>query len=218
MSAVKDKILLATLAHVPFDGWSRAALKHGAVDSGLGPELGPGAFPGGMAEAAAYCSAYFDRRMVEQLERLNISEMKVRDRVTAAVRVRLELLAPHREACRRLMSFLALPLNAGLAAGCTWKTVNAMWYAAGDTATDFNFYTKRALLASVYASTVLYWLGDDSEGFADTWGFLDRRIADVMGIPKVKARVAEALAGIPSPVGIWRGLSGGRRGPEPSER
>ena len=87
-----------------------------------------------------------------------------RDRVTVAVRARLELLAPHREACRRLMSFLALPPNAGLAASSTWKTVNAMWYAAGDTSTDFNFYTKRALLASVYASTVLYWLGDESEG------------------------------------------------------
>ena len=189
MSATQDKILLATLAHVPFDGWSRAALKHGALDAGLGPDLGLGAFPGGMVEVAAYCSAYFDRRMVDELERRKIGEMKVRDRVTVAVRARLEVLAPHREACRRLLSFLALPPNAGLAAISTWKTVNAMWYAAGDTATDFNFYTKRALLASVYASTVLYWLGDDSEGFADTWGFLDRRIAGVMKIPKIKARM-----------------------------
>ena len=218
MSAVQDKILLATLAHVPFDGWSRAALKHGALDSGLGRDLGLGAFPGGMVEVAAYCSAYFDRRMVEELERRKIGEMKVRDRVTVAVRARLEELAPYREACRRLMSFLALPPNAGLCASCTWKTVNAMWYAAGDTATDFNFYTKRALLASVYASTTLYWLGDDSEGFADTWGFLDRRIAGVMKIPKIKARVAETLARIPSPFGIWRALSGGQRGPKPSAR
>ena len=216
MSDLKDKILLAALAHVPFDGRSRAALKHGALDAGFGRDLGLGAFPGGMVEVAAYCSAYFDRRMVEELERRNITEMKVRDRVTAAVRARLEELAPHREACRRLMSFLALPLNAGLCASSTWKTVNAMWYAAGDTATDFNFYTKRALLASVYASTVLYWLGDESEGFADTWGFLDRRIAGVMKIPKIKARVAQALAKIPSPFGIWRGLSGARRGPKPS--
>ena len=218
MSALKDKILLATLAHVPFDGWSRAALKLGVLDAGLERDLGLGAFPGGMVEVAAYCSAYFDRRMVEELERQNITEMKVSERVAAAVRARLEELAPHREACRRLLSFLALPPNAGLAASCTWKTVNAMWYAAGDTATDFNFYTKRALLASVYVSTVLYWLGDDSEDFADTWEFLDRRIAGVMRIPKIKARVAEALARIPSPFRIWRGLSGGRRGTKPSER
>ena len=216
MSATQDKILLAALAHVPFDGWSRTALKRGIADAGLGSELGLGAFPGGMAEVAAYFSAYFDRRMVEELERRGIGEMKIRDRVTAAVRVRLEVLAPHREACRRLMSFLALPPNAGLTAACTWRTVNAMWYAAGDTATDFNFYTKRALLASVYASTVLYWLGDESEGFADTWGFLDRRIAGVMRIPKIKARVAETLARMPSPFGIWRGLSGGRRRAEQS--
>lgn len=212
MSDLKDKILLATLAHVPFDGWSRAALKHGVMDAGSGLDLGLGAFPGGMVEVAAYCSAYFDRRMVEELERRGIGEMKVRDRITLAVRVRLEALASHREACRRLMSFLALPPNAGTAAGCTWKTVNAMWYAAGDTATDFNFYTKRALLASVYASTVLCWLVDDSEDFADTWEFLDRRIAGVMKIPKIKARLVDALARVPSPLGIWRGL----RGAEPS--
>ena len=208
MSAVQDKILIATLAHVPFDGWSRTALTHGVLDAGLGRDIGLGAFPGGMVEVAAYCSAYFDRRMVDELERRKIGEMKVRDRVTVAVRVRLEMLAPHREACRRLMSFLVLPPNAGVAASSTWKTVNAMWYAAGDTATDFNFYTKRALLASVYASTVLCWLVDDSEGFADTWEFLDRRIAGVMKIPKIKARVADALARVPSPFGIWRGLSG----------
>ena len=75
MSAIKDKILLATLAHVPFDGWSRAALKHGAVDAGLDRDLGLGAFPGGMVEVAAYCSAYFDRRMVEELARQNILEI-----------------------------------------------------------------------------------------------------------------------------------------------
>jgi ubiquinone biosynthesis protein COQ9 len=74
--------------------------------------------------------------------------------------------------------------------------VSAIWYAAGDTATDFNYYTKRALLAGVYSATVLYWLDDKSEDFAKTWTFLDRRIADVMRVPQVLGALRERLGGI----------------------
>ena len=162
------------------------------------------AFPGGMTEVAAHFSDYADRRMLEELEKRDLPGLRVRERIAMTVRVRLEQNAHHREAVRRLLSFLALPFNAGLAARCTWRTVNAMWYAAGDEATDFNFYTKRALLTPVYTTTVLYWLADDSEGFADTWGFLDRRIGDVMRIPGLTARLRKALSACPSPLGAFR--------------
>ena len=74
-----------------------------------------------------------------------------------------------------------------------------MWYAAGDTSADFNYYTKRGLLTPVYTTTLLYWLNDDSEGFENTWGFLDRRIADVLKIPMYKAKLKEAISKLPSP-------------------
>ena len=99
-----------------------------------------------------------------------------------AVRERLSAMAAHREAVRRALSFMALPQNGAAAAACTCRTVDAIWYAAGDTSTDFSFYTKRALLSGVYVATVLYWLGDKSAGSQDTWGFLDRRIAGIMRI------------------------------------
>src|SRR5881392_4319354 len=90
---------------------------------------------------------------------------------------------------RRAAAFLTLPQNAPTAMTLLYRTVDRMWYAAGDTSTDFNFYTKRAILAGVYSSTLLYWLNDRSEGGEATWAFLDRRINDVMKFEELKSRV-----------------------------
>ncbi len=133
--------------------------------------------------------------------------MRVRERVALGVRRRLEALAPYREAVRRVLSFMALPQNAGLALRGTWRTVDAIWYAAGDTATDFNHYTKRGLLASVHASSVLYWLGDDSEGFADTWAYLDRRIEGILAVPRLQSRLKKAITALPRPSRFFRTAS-----------
>ena len=119
------------------------------------------------------------------------------DRVATAVRVRLEALGPHREAVSRGLAFLALPHNAALGTRCLYRTVDAIWYAAGDTATDYNFYTKRLLLAGVYTSTLLFWLNDRSEGYAQTWAFLDRRIGEVMRIGGTLGRTVGSLLDLP---------------------
>lgn len=206
--ALRDEILLATLANVAFDGWTRRALRRGVADLGLGPEMAGRAFPGGMAEVADHLADWADRRMLKKLPSRKLNAMRVRDRVAALVRARLEALAPHREAFRRYLSYVAMPQNAPLAARLTWRTVDAMWYAAGDEATDYNYYTKRALLASVQATTVLYWLSDDSDGFADTWAFLDRRITDVMRIPALTGRVKDALSRLPRPFRAFRRARG----------
>ena len=91
-----------------------------------------------------------------------------------------------------------------MAAKCLYRTVDAIWYAAGDTSTDYNFYTKRGLLAGVYSSTVLYWLNDDSEGAVATWAFLDRRIADVMKVPKLIGKVSGLTGKLPNPLRLFR--------------
>ncbi len=193
--AVRHRILAATLPHVPFDGWSKAALRRGVADAGFEDTMGARAFPGGVADLLAHFSDFADRRMEQAMAALELDSMRVRDKVAAGVRLRLEALAPHREAVRRGLAFLARPPNGPLALRLAYKTVDAVWYAAGDRSTDFNFYTKRGLLAPVYATTVLYWLDDQSVGFADTWDYLDRRIADVLKIPALKARLKAAVAG-----------------------
>ncbi len=200
----RDRILLATLPHVAFDGWTRKSLAAGVADAGLSPDMALRAFPDGIPEMVDHFADWADRRMLAELARIDAAALRIRDRVAAGVRARLGALTAHREAARRAMSFLALPPNAPLAARLLWRTVDAMWYAAGDNATDFNYYTKRGLLAAVYASTTLCWLADNSEDFADTWAFLDRRIADVMKVPAYKARLKEALERLPKPSGLLR--------------
>ncbi|MDH3737941.1 MAG: COQ9 family protein [Alphaproteobacteria bacterium] len=204
LAAERRAILDKTLGHVPFDGWSERSLRQGAADAGFDDAMWRRAFPGGPAAAIEFWSAETDRAMVAALADQDITALKIRERIAAAVRWRLEALAPHREAARRALSHLSQPQYAGLGLRCLYRTVDEMWHAAGDTATDFNFYSKRGLLAGVFTSTVLFWLDDASEDNEATWSFLDRRIADAMRLPKVSERLRKIPAGIPRPRRVVR--------------
>jgi len=182
IETTRRRLLDATLNHVPFDGWTLTALQRAAADLDMDAATAVNAFPGGAAELIAFHSEEADRRMLDELQPLDLPAMRVRDRIAAAVRLRLEQNAEHREAIRRALAFLALPQNGPLGLKCLYRTVDAMWYAAGDTSTDYNFYTKRLLLSGVYSSTLLFWLNDESEGSAETWAFLSRRIDEVLKI------------------------------------
>jgi ubiquinone biosynthesis protein COQ9 len=175
-------LLDAALRHVPFDGWSWTAIDAGARDLALAPGEAHRVFPGGPQELVRVFSSDADAQMLETLEGLDFGAMKIREKVAAGVRARLDAVAAHREAVRRGVTFFALPQNAAVGLACLYRTVDAIWYAAGDKATDYNFYTKRALLAGVYSSTLLFWLNDKSEDFAATWAFLDRRIGEVLKV------------------------------------
>lgn len=183
-----DRILDAALMHVAFDGWSDATLTAAAADAGVDPGLARALFPrGGLDLALAYHRAGDAAMLAALAARNDLAQMRFRDRVTLAVRLRLE--AADREAVRRAATLMALPQNAPEAARALWSTADAIWTALGDTSEDGNWYSKRAILSGVYSATVLYWLGDDSEGQADTWAFLDRRIEDVMRFEANKAKI-----------------------------
>jgi ubiquinone biosynthesis protein COQ9 len=192
-------LLEATLSHAAFDGWSQKAFDAGARDAGIPADRALNAFPGGLAELLAFYHEVEDAAMLEAMARANVSEMRVRDRIAFAVRARLQRNTRHREAIKSACSFLAMPHNAALALRLLYRTVDAMWYGAGDNATDFNFYTKRGLLAGVYSATVLYWLNDKSALSADTWSFLDRRIDEVMQVPKLLGKVGAITSRFPNP-------------------
>ena len=197
--AQRDAVLKAALPNVPFDGWTDATLERAAESAGF-PGQAKRIFPGGSKDAIAHFMDLADRLMLEDLQAHDLASMKVRARVTTAVRVRLERWTANREAIRRALSLSPLPPFAGDALRGWYRTVDAIWRAAGDRATDFNFYTKRALLAGVYAATILYWLDDRTLGCSATWAFLDRRIADAMQIPQLKAKLTERLKHLPSPL------------------
>jgi ubiquinone biosynthesis protein COQ9 len=200
----KDALLAAILPDVPFDGWTRAALARAAERVGLEPAELRSLCPGGVRDLVAWFSHWADRETMSALAARDLSALKVRERIATGVATRLSVLAPHREAVRRSLALLTAPQNLALGARLLYDAVDAIWYAAGDTATDFNFYTKRALLAGVYAATTLYWLDDRSPESADTLSFLDRRLGDVMSIPKATERLRDWTSRFPNPFRLVR--------------
>lgn len=194
LQAEKDVLAEAAMSHAAFDGWTGTALAAGARDFGKAAEEAERLFPGGAVEVIDWVDSRATARMLEALAARDLSGLKIREKIALAIRLRLEPLTAHREALRRATSVMALPFNAGKSASALYRTVDAMWYGIGDRSTDFNFYTKRALLAGVYGSTVLVWLYDRSEGQSKTWEFLDRRIEDVMRIEKAKASFRDLFA------------------------
>ncbi len=188
---LRRRLLAATLPHVPFDGWNRASIDAGAADAGMAAGEARRLFPEGPGEMVSFFLAEGDRAMLDELSAISLADMKVRDRIATAVRIRLEVDGNHREAVLRAAAMKTGPSGAR----ALWRTADTIWYAAGDTATDFNYYTKRLLLAGVHASTLLCWLNDDSPGREETWAFLDRRIADVMTIGTLKTRLPRLRPG-----------------------
>jgi ubiquinone biosynthesis protein COQ9 len=203
----RDALIEAMLPDVPFDGWSRAALRAAARRVGVPAPEALALFPDGPTDFVACFSRWADRRMLDRLERLPLDQLRVPERVALAVNIRLEIVEPWREAVRRALAILSLPQNAPLAIRLLYETVDGIWYAAGDSATDFSFYTKRATLAGIYAATLLYWLEDRSPGFADTRAFLDRRLAEVARIGQARHRFQTTLDRLPNPLRLLRASS-----------
>ena len=186
---LKQAILDAALAHVPFDGWSEATLLAAADDSGADRALARALFPRGGVDLALAYHQQGDRQMARALAAEDLTGYRFRDRVARAVMLRLE--QAERELVRRGTTLFALPQHAADGARAIWGTADAIWVALGDTSDDLNWYSKRASLSAVYASTVLFWLGDDSTDNAATRDFLDRRIENIMQFEKAKAAFKE---------------------------
>jgi ubiquinone biosynthesis protein COQ9 len=194
-SPLRTQLLEAALTLVPFEGWNIRTLERAAHQAGHDAATLHRLFPQGVEDMLEYFSHEMDRRMLERLATQDLAAMKIRQRIAAAVRARLEAMEPYKEAERRAIAhFSALPTRAAQSLSLLYHTVDEMWRAAGDTSTDFNFYTKRFLLSKVYTTTLLYWLSDHSEGHTDSWAFLDRRIENVMNIQKWKARASKWVA------------------------
>ena len=192
--SVKAAVLAAALPGAAFDGFSDKLLQAAGKDAGVGKTELARLFPAGPLSLIEYYSQSVDAEMEVRLAGLDLPAMKIRARIAAAVTARLSILKPHKEAARRAAAMLALPMHAGLAARLLYRSVDAMWRAAGDTATDFNFYTKRGILAGVYGATLMRWFNDTSADEAATTEFLAARIENVMQLEKLKAQAKQMIA------------------------
>ncbi len=187
-----DELRLAMAGEVAsaaiFDGWSDTALDHAAQMADVDPDVARLAYPGGAMDMISAWIASIDLAMVEALPPEKLAEMKIRERIRALVAFRLEDVEGLEEALRRAMAIMAMPHNAPKSLRMGWKSADVMWRLAGDTATDYNHYTKRTILAGIYTATLAVFIDDESESKASTYAFLDRRIDGVMKFEKTKAK------------------------------
>ena len=199
LEQLRRRLALAVGENAVFDAWSPRAVDAAAQQLGIDPVKARLAMPKGQAGLINLYIQAVDRALAAHFTPKRLEGMKIREKIRALVWKRLEIMGPAREAVRRGLAILAMPQNVPLALRVSWRTADLMWRIAGDTSTDFNHYTKRMTLGALYASTLLAWLDDQSEGWSETAGFLDRRIDDVMKFEKLKAE--------------WRGSSGRRISP-----
>jgi len=204
---MKAAVLEAALAHAAADGFTEKLLERAGEAAGVDGTALARLFPDGPLSLVEAFSDAADAAMEKRLAKKKLSAMKIRQAVLA----RLEALVPRKDAARRAATFLTLPPHAGLGAKLLYRTVDRMWRAVGDNSTDFNFYTKRAILAGVYSATLMRWFTDESVDETITREFLDRRIENVMQFEKFKARVKEQAKGLPS-LGDILGALNVRRG------
>ena len=195
---LKAAVLEAALPQAAFDGFTDRVLETAATDAGVSAAELTRLFPEGPLALVEFYSLSVDKEMDERLAAMDLPSMKIRARIAEAVKTRLAILRRHKEAARRAAALLSLPMHAGLAARLMYRSVDAMWRAAGDTATDFNFYSKRGILAGVYGSTLVRWFADASPDEAATNEFLAARIENVMQFEKFKAKAKDALSNFPA--------------------
>ncbi|GHA92945.1 hypothetical protein GCM10009069_14990 [Algimonas arctica] len=202
----RHAILDAALNDAAFEGWTDVMLGKAALKAGLPKGASALYFPNGVIEVIQFWSDRMDTSARDKIEALDLKTLKIRERVTESVAIRLSEVGRHEEAARRAQARLTLPDGVGTGAKLTWNAADMIWRAIGDTSTDANFYSKRAVLSAVLASTAPIWLSDALPGKPDARRFLDRRIANVMQFEKLKAQVRKATANAPNPAQILGSL------------
>ena len=202
----KDRLFEMVLQHVPFDGWGSKSLNAAAHDLGMTSITARRLFPQGQESLLAWLGHWLDRKATERLADVDLTKLRIRERIAKLVSVRLDILKGHKEAMRRAVAAGVLPHNLFATGRRIWSGADDIWRAAGDrgTTAEFDYWTRRGLLSGVWIATFLFWLEDRSDDDADTQAFLGRRIDDVMRIAKLKGRLQTTLRGIPG-LGVFVG-------------
>ncbi|GBD43442.1 hypothetical protein HRbin40_00915 [bacterium HR40] len=209
---LKDRILEAALEHAAFDGFGEHTFRRAIADAGIDPATARRLFPQGPAALLDWLDDWADRRMLAAVAEEDLTKLPVRRRIARLVRARFEALAPYREAVRRAVLARGLPRHLPGGVAALWRTCDRIWKKAGfdDAESEgANGYTRRILLAGVLVATLFYWLEEDSEGYRDTWAFLDRRLEEVVNLGRLSARCASFARIFP---GFGRERTDGRTG------
>ena len=204
-------ILSAALSHVPFDGWTRKTLTTAVKDTDLPVGAEDLYFPGGPLELIAYWAETGDKKALAKIENRGLENMRIRDKVTECVWIRLNEMQGQEQAARRAISRLSMPDAMGQGPQQLWKSADMIWRAIGDTSTDANYYSKRTILSGVIGSSIMAWLSDETEDKSKARAFLEARIDNVMQFEKAKFTLRKQRAKMPDPAGLLGRLRYGRR-------
>lgn len=194
---LKLNILERALTISDSNGWNDNLLIKAGRDVGVDEAIITNYFPRGLVDLTDFFFAEINRKTLLKLTKSDLAAMPIRQRVAFVIRKRLELMIPYRQVVRMILSTYLRPRFVCDSARNTYLTVDFIWRVIGDKSTDFNFYTKRALLVPVLVTTLLFWLNDESVGFEDTWAFLNRRIGDVLKIQKLRGRLDKIVSRVP---------------------
>ncbi len=186
---IRDKIIESAAVIAAERGWTRAVLSEAAKESGYEPVMAEAVFPGGVIDAVNHFADYADRGMLRLLEDVDVNALRIRDRIRKALVTRMIFLEPHKDAARQAAGLWAMPPRGVHAAKAVWRTADRIWSWAGDTSTDYNYYTKRGLLSGIISSSMLIWLNDEDPEMRKTSAFVDRRIENVMQIGKTIGKI-----------------------------
>lgn len=199
---IRDAILKAALKIAPFEGWTNLTLKRAAREAGFPEGADELYFENGVSGLLEHWSDALNAQTAQEIEKLDLDALKIRERVTQGVLLRLQAIGPHEEAARRASSRLILPDLAAKGVRQIWSAADTIWRAIGDTSTDANYYSKRAILSSVIGATLPIWLSDTSDDKETARAFLDKRIENVMEFEKLKWRVKSFTKDFPEPAEI----------------
>ncbi len=189
ITKIKDGIAEKLMASAMFDGLDWAAVEAATEQEGHEAMMAKAVFPSGLSGVLEHFTILVDRRMLAQLETMDTSEMRVRDKITTAVQARLEILAPYKDAVKLAALYWSVPPRNLAASKFVWRTADVIWTWAGDTSKDYNYYTKRGLLSAVLTSTMMAWVGEDGDELDNSFAFLDRRIENVMQFGKILGKI-----------------------------
>ena len=149
----RQAILKAMLPIAAFDGWTGKSLREAVAQTDLPKGSDLLYFPEGPLELIGFWAEQMNEAVKKEMDALDQSKMKIRDKVTAGVWARLNALGPHEEAARRAAARLSLPDAMGQGPKQIWSAADTIWRAIGDTSTDGNYYSKRTILSGVISTT-----------------------------------------------------------------
>lgn len=152
-------------------------------------------FPRGYKSLLQLYLHEINEKMILKSRNIDLIRLKLHERIRELIILRLKIMLIEKKLISKTFLFLLLPQNYKFSIINLYKTVDEIWYLAGDNSTNFNFYSKRAILGSIYTSVMIHFINNNN--IDDTIEILNKQLKKVSKIPKIKNRVNDIIKLLP---------------------